>query len=278
MVVLKDRLIDLYEREVKQLGEEGIIRLLDAGRKWDLSKCLKEGGSVVFPHAYLRKCGDQVAAAVHGCLDSRADQVLLLGVDHALSPAKKEARIREFDGGDLSMEPLRGVFQEAEGEFSLKPFKTLWDAEVKRRGIRPPKLIMRYPSLVNRSPETLSGIEELVRLCKSSLVIATADLNHHGLAYRDPKDRSLEIDERAKKFATTNIQESFEVLKTGDYRAFFDHCYAIKNDAKDTLSVLRFLKGPQNATILDLRLVDTAENFEGDLSPSWVATSVVELN
>jgi hypothetical protein len=35
-------------------------------------------------------------------------------------------------------------------EFSLDLFKILLDFEVKRRGVKSPKLIERYPSLCNR--------------------------------------------------------------------------------------------------------------------------------
>lgn len=278
MELLKESFVSLYLREVEELGESGLLCALDAGRKWDVSGTLREGGSVIFPHAYIEKCGDQVGAAVHGCLDCGADQILVIGVDHCIAEEKNQARLRELKGEDLSMEPFRGVFQQLEGEFSLMPFKALWDAEVKRRGIRAPRLIMRYPSLVDRSPETLPGIEELERIARDSVVVATGDLHHHGLAYKMTKDKSFPIGPKAERSAREKIEESFKILKTGNYKAFFNHTYLIKSDARDPLSVLRYLKGAQEATILDLKLVDTAENFEGEFSPSWVATSLVSLN
>lgn len=278
MAVLSEGFVNLYWSDIGDLGEEGLFCALDAGRKWDVTRCLREGGSVIFPHAFIRNCGEQVAAAVHGCLDCGADQVLVLGVDHAIGVDKKETKLREFYGEDLSESPFRGIFEELKWEFSLVPFKALWDAEIKRRGIRGPKLIVRYPSLVNRSPETLPGIKELERIAKDSVMITTGDLCHHGLAYRMSREESLPIGIEGKRFASEKIEESLDVLKTGDYGAFFDHAYTIRNDAKDALSVLRYLKGAQEGRVLDLKLVDTAENFEGDMSPSWVATALVELN
>lgn len=274
---MKESFFSLFQKEAEELGERGLHSILDAGRKWDVSGNLKEGGSVVFPHAFLRRCGEQVAAAVHGCLDSGADQVLVLGVDHCLSEERKEVRRREFCGENLSLESCRGVFDHLEGEFSLLPFLILWNAEIKRRGARPPRLVIRYPSFVNSSPESLPGMEELKRLTRDSVVVATGDLTHHGLAYQMNRDESLPMGNEAMEMAREGILEGFRILNKGHYAAFLNHTYVIKSDGKDSLSTLRYLKGPQKATILDLKLVDTSGNFEGDVDPSWVATALVYL-
>ncbi len=50
-----------------RIGHEGVARLLDAGRRWDLAPVLAAGGSIVFPHATIDVRGHQIAAAVR-CL------------------------------------------------------------------------------------------------------------------------------------------------------------------------------------------------------------------
>ncbi len=277
MATLRGDLLERYIQEVEELGDAGLYQILDKGRKWDISETLKGGGSVIFPHAYLRKCGDQIAAAVHGCLDSGADQVLALGVVHMTTDEIKRARMREKAGEEISEEPFWGVFQEVDREFSLFPFRTLWNAEIKRRGIKGPRLIERYPCLVNRAPEKLLGIEELERIAKDSLVVGTGDLSHHGIAYGTPPELTYNLGEKGKTFARENIVKCFEILKSGNYSDFFAYGYEIQSDSKDVCSILRYLLGAMSATILDLKLVDTSSNFKEDPSPSWVATSLVEL-
>ena len=52
-----------HARQQAELGEEGALRLLDAGRAWDLAPTLRSGGSVIFPHTTLAVCGHQIADA-----------------------------------------------------------------------------------------------------------------------------------------------------------------------------------------------------------------------
>lgn len=275
MATLKANFLHQYALDIEELGEEGLHRILEEGRKWDLSQTLQNGGSAVFPHTFLRDCGQQIAPVVHGCLDSGADQILVLGVVHTLTDEIRSFRKKERNGESTQGSAYWGVFQEVKGEYSLVPFKTLWNAEIKRRGIKGPRLIERYPSLVNREPEKLLGIEELERIAKDSVVVMTGDLNHHGAAYNS----SLEVGfgEEGIAFARENILRGFEILKEGDYPEYIDHCYSVINDARDVGTVLRYLRGPLSPSILDLHLVDTASNFEGNPTPSWVATALVSL-
>jgi len=263
-----------FERE--QIGEKGIDEILEAGRKWDVSSVLKNGGSAIFPHTYLSKCGDQIASVVHGCLDSGADQVLVLGVIHNRSNQElTNARFKEMRGEDITDESYWGVFETFEGEYSLFHFKTLWDAEVKRRGITPPKLFIRYPCLVNAKPHMLLGIEELERLSKDSVVVSTGDLVHNGVAYKTTPQ--LEINESSQEFVQNAIYDGFDLLEKGAYREFYHHCIDHRNDAKDTATVLHHLLGPLKPYVHDLRLVDTKDLFVNNPSPSWVAASLVTL-
>ena len=55
--------------------------------------------------------------------------------------------------------------------------------ECKRKGIEEIQIFERYPSLFNRDPARLPGIEELQELAKGSFLVASDDLLHHGAAY-----------------------------------------------------------------------------------------------
>jgi len=46
-------------------------------------------------------------------------------------------------------------------------------------------------------------------------------------------------------------------------------------DPTDTSLVLKYLLGKVSINILDLKLVDVSMLFENDISPIWVATSLV---
>lgn len=276
MAQLKEAFLQKFQRHAADLGREGLHRILDEGRKWDISETLKKGGSAVFPHALLKDCGHQIASVVHSCLDSGADQILALGVVHNLNEEIREARIKECKGEETQDSPYWGVFQAVEEEYSLYPFQVLWDAEIKRRGIKGPKLIKRYPCLVNRKPEKLLGIEELKRVARDSVIILTGDLNHNGLAYHTKE--IVGFGTEGERFARQSILKGLDLLKDQNYSDYVDHSYQVINDARDGCSVLRYLRGPMTPSILDLKIVDTSINFEGNPEPSWVATSLVSLS
>src|SRR5512136_1167612 len=91
-------------QEHMELGQAGALRLLDAGRAWNLAPTLQAGGAIIFPHLGIRACGHQIAAAVHACLDSGAERVLVLGVLHALTDELQDARVRVANGADVTQE------------------------------------------------------------------------------------------------------------------------------------------------------------------------------
>lgn len=165
---IKPNGLDQYYGELTSLGNQ-VYEILDKGKEWscEIALALESSGGVIFPHTYFSKCGEQMGAVIHAILDSGADQVIMLGTVHAFAELF-EARIKEFNGEDISQEPSWGVLdpESASGkillrnEFSLNLFKMLWKIEVERRGKKAPRLIERYPSLVNRHPETLPGIQE----------------------------------------------------------------------------------------------------------------------
>lgn len=280
---------DQYYNEPKVLGVEGMNAILDKGKKWEpeLANTLNTGGAVVFPHTFLSQCGYQIAAAVHAILNSGADQALVLGVLHPMTESLMQARSKELNEEDISEEPSYGILGpdiDPNGclsqEFSLDLFKILFDFEVKRRGIRPPKLIERYPSLVNRNPTHLPGIKELQQIAKDAVIVATDDMCHHGVGYGVSPENAYQIDKKGYHFAKNLIEDGYELLKNDDYISYFFHWMnplAI-GDPTDTTIVLKYLLGKASMDILDLKLVDVSSLFENDISPSWVATTLVKFN
>ncbi len=284
----KPNALGQYYAEPKQLGEAGIHAILDEGKKWSesLSQTLSQGGAAIFPHTFLSQCGYQIAAAVHAILDSGADQALVLGVLHPMSESLIAARSKELNEEDISNEPSRGVLGPGinrdncwTNEFSLDLFMILFKAEVKRRGIKPPKLIERYPSLVNKDPASLPGIDELEHIAKDSVIVATDDMCHHGVGYGVREEDAIHIDAKGYQFARANIEKGYEFLRKGNYRDYFYHWMnplAI-GDPTDTTMVVRHLIGRLSTHLLDLKLVDVSSLFENDVEPSWVAMALVEF-
>ena len=276
MLTFKEGFDEDYEAQSIVLGEKGLFDLLEKGKRWKLSSLLSSGGSAIFPHTYLELCGDQIAAVVHGCLDSGADHVLLLGVIHTRENlALHQARLLEAEGKPMAQGSYHGVFSHHPGEYSLIHFKTLWDLEVKRRGKKAPKLIVRYPCLVNGDPSRLPGIEELERFSKSGVVVMTGDLVHNGAAYST--DLHLEIGKGSESFAREGIEELFAHLNREESRLFIQKSIYYRNDARDSLTVMRHLLGKMIPSILELRIIDTSDLFAMNPVPSWVASSLITL-
>ncbi len=271
-----------------RLGAAATSQLLDAGRRWNLAPTLRAGGAVMFPHATIDVCGCQIAAAVHACLDSGADRVLALGVLHALTPELQAARVRVAQGGDVTQEPSWGIQgpgldrrQDWRDEFSLAHFLFLWRQEVERRGVDAPELVIRYPYLAGGRPHILPGMDELQALladrARRTVVVATADVFHHGIAYDDPPDASLFPQQGGLDLGRQRIGEALEMLEAGDYWGYNQHCaYVAKSDARDVGQVLRYLLGPLQGRILDIVADDMAAAYARP-APSWVAGALIEL-
>lgn len=275
---------DMIERERVQVGERGVRDLLERGKQWKLADTLKNGGAILFPHAGLKDCGHHTAAAVHACLDSAANKVLVVGVLHALSDELQDARVRVANGGDPSAEKFWGIQgprlqgrDEWTREFSLLNFLFLFEEEVKRRGLKnPPQLIVRYPYLVGGKPEKLPGIAELQNIVKQgAVVVTTADAFHHGIGYDDPPDRALYPERGGLDLARKTIAEGAAILGRGDYWDYNQHCVTAKSDGRDAGQVVRYLLGPLEGKILDLTYTDTTEMYSKP-PPTWVAAALIE--
>ena len=273
----------LAAQEQARLGAEGAARLLKAGRAWDLAPTLRAGGAVIFPHAGTEVCGHQTAAAVHACLDSGADRVLVLGVLHALTQELEEARVRVAHGADVTTESSWGIQgpglegrQDWRDEFSLSNFHFLWQHETKRRGIAGPELVVRSPYLAGGRPHILPGIKELQDIVRDAVVVATMDPFHHGIGYGDPPETALAPDDGGLDLAKRWIEEGLALLRTGDYWGYNQHCVDAKSDGRDVGQVLRYLIGPFDAQILHL-VADDMASFYKTPAPTWVASALIEL-
>lgn len=272
----------LYRAEHAALGQGGTLELLERGRQWDLAKALADGGVVVFPHAGVADCGHHVAAAVHACLDSGAQRVLIISVLHAWDEAMEAARVRVAQGGaDLNIEPLRGIQgpglsgrQDWKKDHALYSFRHFWKAETRRRGVKGPEIIERYPFLAGGHPETLPGIEELDALAKDAVIVSTADPFHHGIGYGDAPEATHAPDAAGLAHARGVIEAGIALLERGDHWGYNQHCVKAKSDARDAGQMFRHVRGPLKGRVLDLAYTDTAE-FYGAPPPTWVAAPLI---
>jgi hypothetical protein len=280
--------------EQEQLGERGITEMLERGKQlqvrsglvstgWNLGATLREGGTIIFPHAGLQDCGHHIAAAVHACFDSGADRVLAVGVLHALTDELQEARVRVANGADVTQEKYWGIQgpgldgrDEWRNEFSMLNFMFLWEKEIERRGIKGPELIVRYPYLAGGKPEILPGIEELQAIAKDAVVVTTTDAFHHGIGYGDATDTALYPEQGGLDLARRRINEGLEILGRGDYWGYNQHCVSAKSDGRDVGQVVRYLLGPLEGRILDLTYTDTTDMYNAP-PPTWVAAALIEM-
>lgn len=273
-------------RRLEELTPSEIETFFDQGRQWDLAPNLSKGGSLIFPHTTINSCGDHIAAAVTGCLDAGAPRVIAIGVIHSMGREPLlEARRKSFAGQDISKEPYWGIFGPLflqhgiwEAEYSLQNFVFFWDYEVRRRCLKnPPELILAYPCLANREPWKLPGIELLKSYLPHSIVVATIDFCHHGRAYSTPEDQIRLLSKEAEQAVVPIIQEGLDLMEKQDYSEYLNFCQRTITDGVDVGQLLMHLRPSLQSKILDTRLVDTAHLYEGDPSPSWVATSLIEM-
>lgn len=279
---LREEIHKLYAREHTALGERGTLCLLDESRQWNLAPTLAAGGVIVFPHAGVHECGQQIAAAVNACLDSGADRVVVISVLHAFSEEMEHARIRVSRGGDPADEAQWGI--QGPGidgpdtwrhDHALISWRHFWEAETARRGIRGPEVIERYPWLVGGHPERLPGIEELARLCENAVVVSTEDPFHHGLGYGDSAEIARHPHEGGLEMARRSIGHGIGTLGKGDYWGWNQHCVVGKSDARDAGAVYRYLRGPMTGRIVDLTYSDATELYQQP-APTWVAAALIE--
>ncbi len=279
---LQQEIHALYQREHEEMGEKGTLERLEQARQWDFAPTLRSGGVLVFPHAGVLDCGHQIAACVNACLDSGADQVLVVSVLHAFTDEMQDARVRVANGDDPAQWSFWGIQgpgiagrEEWRGDHALMSFRHFWAAETKRRGIKGPEVIERYPYLAGGKPEKLPGIDAIARIAENAVIVSTADAFHHGLGYGDPPERSFAPHEGGLDLAKKTIEEGMDILSRGDYWGYNQHCVTAKSDARDAGQLFRFLRGPMHGTIRDLTYSDASELYKNP-KPTWVAAALME--
>jgi predicted class III extradiol MEMO1 family dioxygenase len=277
---------DFYARERETLGRHGLEARLGSAPP----VTLPPHGALVFPHALLAACGEQVAAAALAVVRSGREEVVALGVLHG--GREKDARLVEAaKGGDhealVAMRRVHGPgTQGDEGhwreEFSLDGFAALLELAGKHLHHPPPHLVARYPFLVGQDPESLRGLDELQRRLEAgAALVATADLVHHGAGHGTPRAaRHSRGDPRTLALARASCDRSFELLAHGDLEGFAAHCDAEKSDFRDAGPVMALLlqaHGWITHRVKALTLVDYADVL-GTEQPTWVAAALTELN
>ncbi len=278
----REEIVAYYNKEHAELGDVGTLRLLEAGRQWDLTTTLNGGGVIVFPHAGVSDCGQHIASAVHACLDSGADRVVVISVLHSFTDEMEQARIRVANGNNPNQENSWGIWGPGiDGHNSwasdhvLISFRHFWQAETKRRGIKGPEVIERYPYLAGGKPDQLPGIDELANLADDAVLVSTADPFHHGLAYGDSLEESYHPDAAGLAYARKRIEEGLALLEAGDYWGYNQHCVEANSDARDAGQVFRYLRGPMTGRIVDMTFSDASDLYNQP-KPSWVAAPLVE--
>jgi len=219
---------------------------------------------------------------VHACLDSGAERVVVVSVLHAFTDAMEEARVRVAAGENPAQFPFWGIQgpgidwrDEWRSDHVLISWRHFWDAETRRRGIKGPQVIERYPYLAGGKPEMLPGIDELARLAEEAVLVSTADAFHHGIGYGDPPEKSLPPEQGGLELARQTIEEGMNILGKGDYWGYNQHCVRAKSDARDAGQVFRYLRGPMQGKILDLTYSDASDLYHQP-KPTWVAAALME--
>ncbi len=279
---LQTDILAMYQREHEALGEAGTLELLERGREFDLSGQLAAGGVLVFPHTGVADCGHQIASVVHACLDSGADKVLVVSVLHAFTEEMQNARVQVAAGADPAQFRHWGIqgpglegLQNWQHDHVLMSWRHLWAAETRRRGIRGPEVIERFPYLAGGKPENLPGIDELAEIAKDAVIVSTADPFHHGIGYGDTPENSYYPEDGGLELAEKTIREGIDILGRGDYWGYNRHCVAAKSDARDAGQVFRYLRGPMEGKILNLSVSHAGELYKTP-PPTWVAGALIE--
>jgi len=279
---LQNDILDLYRKEHDELGVTGTLELLERGRQWDLSGTLAAGGVIVFPHVGVADCGHQIAAAVHACLDSGADRVLVVSVLHAFTDEMQDARVQVANGEEPSRFRHWGIqgpgldeLQNWKHDHVLMSWRHLWKVETERRRIKGPQVIERYPYLAGGKPWALPGMQELVEIAKEAVIVSTADAFHHGIGYGDSPENSLDPHQGGLDLARKTIQEGIDILARGDFWDYNQHCVEAKSDARDAGQVFRYLRGPMTGAIVDLTYSVADELYKAP-PPTWVAGALIE--
>jgi len=274
---LRTKVNQQYQLEHEALGVEGTHHMLDAARRWDLSRTLAAGGVVTFAHVGVADCGVHVAAAVNASLDSGADTVLAVSVLHAFTEEMELARREVAAGGSPSRHPTWGIQgpglhlgEEWRGDHAMRSLRHFWEAETRRRRIRDRRLIERYPFLAGGRPGDLPNVDEVARIAEDAVIVATGDQFHHGIGYGTPVEEALHPEPDGLPAARASMETGITLMEAGDYWGYNQHCVTAKSDDRDVGQLYRFLRGPLRGELLDIGWSDTTELYDQP-APTWAA-------
>lgn len=274
--------IELYEQHHAALGTAGLAAMLDhAAERWQLGSILQDKGVIVFPHAAVYDCGIQTAAAVNAVFDSGVDKVLVVGVLHGWTAEMQDARDRVANGEDFNGHPMRGIHgpditnsrPEWQLDHSLVSWRHFWQVESARRG-RTPANRECFPFLAGTDPTSLPNYDEIARWSEDAMIVATADMFHHGIGYGDTPEQAAAPDSGGLDLARDSIARGNSLLADQDISAYLQHCLVARSDARDAGPFFRSVRNVTESEILDLRASDMAEIY-GAPPPTWVAAALV---
>lgn len=239
------------ERETKAQDREHIVRLLDAGRAWNLAPVLAEGGALIFGDCEIELCGAQAAAVVQACLASGKRRVVAIGPLRPVSP-NLAAMLRRVEAGESALSqagwgiqgPVFPCGPDWREERSLDAFQLLWDCAVKDDPAGAPELIVCYPFLANGTPSIMPGMAHLRELASDAAVVAAMS------PFCGPSAKNISA------AAGRTIAEGMKLLAAGDYAGYQRHSAGVGSDGADVGQVLRYLIGPFQARIEDMVRVD----------------------
>jgi hypothetical protein len=276
---------EFYARERVQLGEAGLLALLDRARAVEVPK----RGALVFPHTRLEASGELVAAVALAVVRSGCDEVVALGVLHGARDADAALVRRAREGAPSARAALRrvhgpdvpddgGYWTE---EFSLDGFVALVELAARRERRKAPRVLQRYPFLGGEQPAELPGADELrARVERGAVLVATADPIHHGAGYgAREEDRLPREDPQTLEFARWTIDRGFQLLASKDFAGFLRHAAEVRSDFRDTGPLMAWLIEPQkplDVEILELLLVDYSTAL-GVAAPTWVAGALARF-
>lgn len=273
--------VDLYRSEHTLLGDSGTYEMLDGARTWDLQPVVEAGGVLLFPHGRPTDCGHQVAACVNAVLDSGVDRCVFVSVLHSNSDEMEQARVRVAAGEDPAQFATWGIqgpgidFRDDwRKDHAPSTFRHMMAAETRRRGVRGPEVVERFPYLAAGRPADLAGIDELAELCHDAAVVTTADSFHHGIGYGDAPADSFAPNAGGFELAEASIQAGCDLLERQDYWGYNQHCVSQKSDHRDAGQVLAYLRGPMHGEILDLVSSEFGDVYDAP-DPTWVAAALV---
>ncbi len=274
-----------YARERASLGEVGLRSCLERAP----SVAWPENGVLIFPHTRLDTSGALAAAAALAVLRTGRDEVLALGVLHGAREADAALVRRARDGEPGALRTLQRVHGPGvpgdhghwHEEFSLDGFCALLETAARHEGIRPPRVVCRYPFLVGETPADSPGMDELETLvARGAVLVATADPVHHGVGYGTPASDCLpQQDVRTQRFAEETVRTHLDLLTRRDLRQFQRHCAEIRSDFRDggpTAIHLLSATSDLQSTIHTLALVDYSDVLQTP-APTWVAGALASL-